>query len=420
MTRTQQIRQQKWNEAGNRFRFASVCILTLGIAGWFLSFMPFDNLIDRSGTPLGGDYVMLYVAGQTMAQGQSDTLYDDAMNQSRSSTLFPSMEPTLSWPFRYPPTVATVMSPLSRLPFSLSFACFFAMQIWLLGLSVQLLRSSSSILRQHPIWVWPMIGAPLIVETSIGGQSSMLGLCCVSSYIVLAKQNRNVAAGIALAVALYKPNVLLLFIIGALLMRPKTLLGFVPTVFVGVAVALLSTGPDVLVEYLTLGSRLASSTWSLETPFWKVHGLAPYFQSIFPEHGKLLTFALGIVMILMVFQRYRVGALNRSAALSLYLMINALFNPYVPVYDLVLLLPLAVLWSTAAWEERIYALRPGMAQAALGFLFLGPHLSQAMARGLGFQAFPLCLCLAAAALLWHVSNVRDEATFELGETNPTV
>ncbi|MEM7314936.1 MAG: glycosyltransferase family 87 protein, partial [Planctomycetota bacterium] len=171
-----------WRDAGNRFRFASVCILTLGIAGWLLSFVPYDDLLDKSGTPLGGDFVMLYVAGQTMAEGQAATLYDDALNQSRSSAIFPTMDPTLSWPFRYPPTVATVMSPLSRLPFVVSFFCFFGIQVWLLTLSIYLLRGSCECLRDHSIWIWPMIGAPLVVETLVGGQSSMLGLVCVSAY----------------------------------------------------------------------------------------------------------------------------------------------------------------------------------------------------------------------------------------------
>lgn len=64
----------EWTEAALRFRAAGMAVLTLACVGWLLWFTPFDDLLDRSGTPLGGDFVMLYVAGQVVASGQSQEL----------------------------------------------------------------------------------------------------------------------------------------------------------------------------------------------------------------------------------------------------------------------------------------------------------------------------------------------------------
>ena len=60
--------------------------------GWIVWFFPYDDLLDLSGTPLGADYAMFYVAGQLVTDGSADQLYDQAEHQRRLQALFPGID----------------------------------------------------------------------------------------------------------------------------------------------------------------------------------------------------------------------------------------------------------------------------------------------------------------------------------------
>ncbi|MEZ6076004.1 MAG: glycosyltransferase family 87 protein [Pirellulaceae bacterium] len=247
--------ERTWTEAMLRFRFAGQVTAVLVLLGWVAWFFPFDDLVDRSGTPLGGDYVMLYVAGQVVAEDAADALYDDASNQRRSSHVIRGLNPSESWPYRYPPTVAAVMVPLSQLPFAWSFAFFTVLQLSLLSVSVWLLGRDYSVLHQRRGWLWAIVGSPLVLESLIGGQSSLLALACIVGFLHFLRRDNYLIAGVLLAVTLYKPNVAALLIVAALIVHPRLLRGFLQTMAIGLGVALLTTGASGVVKYI-LGWQL--------------------------------------------------------------------------------------------------------------------------------------------------------------------
>lgn len=383
------FRQFEWQEAGKRFRFAGIVSLVFGLVVWSAWFYPFDDPIDRSGTPLGGDYVMLYVSGQVIAHGQTNTLYDDRQNQMRSAALFPTMDPYNSWPFRYPPTVAALMAPLSLLPFTWSYALFFLIQLLILCIALLLFRIDFLVLQRHPDWLWAIAGCPFIVEILIGGQLSLIALVCVLGFAHYHRKKNDFIAGSLLALALYKPNVLALFILGCFVSRPRLLVGFIPVVVVGIMAAMLSSGREELLEYLRLGTQLASSPWSLEPPYWKVHGLAPYFQTLQGQYGKLSCFCVGGFLSLLFGLGWHLKFFSNYVAMAMLLCVNSLFNPYVPIYDLVLLVPAVAFGCEAARLDEFPKLSPRVFQLLAALLFLGPHLSQAVAKAIGVQLFSI-------------------------------
>ena len=99
-----------------RIRFLACAMGLVFLMGWGAWFWPLDDLLDRQGTPLGADFSMFYVAGQVVADGATDQLYHQAEHQRRLHELFPGLSPQFCLPFRYPPMVALLMSPLARLP----------------------------------------------------------------------------------------------------------------------------------------------------------------------------------------------------------------------------------------------------------------------------------------------------------------
>ena len=379
----------EWQETAKLFRFAGIVSLILGLTAWLAWFYPFDDIIDKSGTPLGGDYVMLYVAGQVIASGQAESLYDDQKNQFRSAALFPNMDPSNSWPFRYPPTVAALMAPLSLLPFTWSYALFFSIQLLILYFGLFFFRNDFLVLQSQPEWLWAIAGSPIIVEIFIGGQLSLIALLCGLGFAHSFRKNNDFVAGAVLALALYKPNVLALFTLGCLVARPKLLFGFVTTTIIGVLIALLSSGVEGLLEYLRIGIHLASSTWSVEPPQWKVHGLAPYFQMFQGENGKLLCFCIGGALSLLIGLGWRSKIVSDYVAMAMLSCVNSLFNPYVPIYDLVLLVLAVAFGCEAARLGEFPALSARGFKLLAALLFLGPHLSQSLVKATGVQLFPI-------------------------------
>lgn len=381
--------------------FTAVLFLSL----WGFAFYPFHDLLDRQGTPLGGDYVMFYLGGRIAADGASEHLYDQEEHCRRLRQLFPTLDEGDLLPYRYPPYVAAAFAPLSRLSFLVSYAVFFAISLslwlaalWLISREWPEYFSTSA---GQGVW-WGALGWPVALEILAGGQASMLALLIALGGLVLLKRDKPIAAGLVLALALYKPNVLALFILGCALKYPRMLLGFLPAALALVLCGIASLGWDTTWTYATLGQQLASQTWHTPTPFWKVHGLASWLDGA--AGGKLIVLSLGLTAVATAYGiQIRANASRRDPGTStdlyfaLLLLLNTLCNPYAPVYDLVLLLLPFVLMVTCAAKS---AALPAPWLPLLGAaLFFGPHLSQALSFRIHGQVFTFALLLWAAWLM---------------------
>lgn len=410
------------------------------LLGWIAWFWPFDDLLDRQGTPFGADFSMFYVAGQIAADGDWEHLYDQTEHQRRLHQLFPGLAPGFCLPFRYPPVVALAMSSLARLPYAMAWGLFtllsataaFGALRWLgRGACVRpfpSVRTSPGIARGS--WrktaLWASIGWPVLLEVLIGGQASLLALLIAVASSVLLANGRPVAAGATVALSAYKPNVLALFAIGITIRYPRVILGAIPVLAAFLALSSLS-GTERLAEYGSLTRNLASQSWDVETPYWKVHSLTPWFELVLPGQGRLMAFGTGLAATIAIGIWWRGEASQQSVqngaaqpaadrllqALALLLVVNALGNPYTPMYDLALLL--AAAWFTAeSLAQRDATFRPSLnplaVQGLLAGLFFGPHLSQGLAKPLGVQMFPPLLMAMTmwVCVYWHCCAAKTQ------------
>ncbi len=397
-----------WICLAERTRFIAVGLLVAFAIGWLCWFYPFDDLLDRSGTPLGADFAMFYVAGEVVAAGEVDSLYDQAAHQRRLQTLFPNLDQRFCLPYRYPPLVAMVAAPLSRLPYAVAFAIFSAASVVACAASLALLAHQLPVLRGvHRHWLlWACAGWPVVLETLIGGQASLLALLVCTATIVALRLERVTLAGVLLALAICKPNVLFLFAVGAVVYRPRLLKGAIPTGLLLVLGMILGGGWPVVAEYVALSSELATSVWSVETPFWKVHSLAAWLGMLVPGPHRVICAVAGVFAAALLGWQWRRCPQHESACLALLMIVNALFNPYTPIYDLSLLL-IAGLFAaqhllydrtrdrTEVGSERI---SPAPIYLALPLVYFGPHVSQAVAKSIGLQLFPLLLFTTVVAV----------------------
>ena len=380
-------------------------LIALGFAtffglAWLAAFYPFTDPIDRFGAPLGGDFPMFYIAGQTVLAGQSEQLYNDGAQQRRLHELFPQLAPQYSLPFRYPPLVAWLMAPLAMLPYPVAYALF-AITMFLLWWGAAWLLSrdlgeTDTDLKTAAMWL--MLACPIGWEAIIGGQASPLALAiCAGAWYLLRRQH-PVWAGAILALALYKPNVLALFALGCLLSKSRVWLG---AVIMAVLLGLLSiaaVGAAGIVEYLQYGSRLALETWQQETPIWKVQGLGAWVSIIAPGRERFILLVVGLAMAAVISWKWRGhGELHAAArAAAALLVLNFLCNPYVPIYDVLILMAAAAIGAQSLGERQLLrAVADRRIQFALVLGMAAPHLSQALAKSSGWQVFPLGVAAVA-------------------------
>lgn len=387
------------NDPADALRTLSIgarTVIVLFAISWLMWFAPFNDLLDRSGTPLGGDYVMLYVAGQTLADADASNLYNDQANQVRSSALFSAMNPDASWPYRYPPFTAWLMQPLSQVPFATSFAAFFLLCASSVTFAVKRLvrEFTPEGTDARKLLLWSAVGWPLVGEALIGGQSSPLALGLVVAAAFALKQRRDILGGALLGLCIYKPNLVGMIVIGTLVARPRAFWGMLSVAIPAGLISVYAAGTEGVTRYVELASSLATSQWQLETPFWKVHGLAPLIDGVVPGRGKLLAFVTGIPLAAWLGWKWRRAEGNRFWLIfAAILTANSLFNPYVPIYDMLLLLPALLVtgvWFVTRHRDNLETAMPGLA-ALVVLAFAGPHISQAVAPGLGWQLFPLIL-----------------------------
>jgi Glycosyltransferase family 87 len=406
-----------------RIQFVSGAILLLFVAGWVSWFYPYDDLLDQSGTPLGADFSMFYVAGQVVWDGDGELLYDQAEHQRRIQSLFSGIDPQFALPYRYPPFVATLAAPLAALPYSVAYALFLVLSGTAWWVTIRQLASATPQLQAawQRSWRWTMIGWPIALETLIGGQASMLALLIAASVYCLLKYQRFAFAGAILALAAYKPNVLALLALGCLIRYPRMLKGFLP-IAAGIGLlCLVPNGWDGVSSYRELTTTLATQSWDVATPYWKVHGLAPWFNMIVGTEGRLACGLIGLAATFFVAIRARLVTTATGIEPIWYatlVSINALFNAYTPIYDLVLL----AIGATLTAEHLVQRYGPNVsrtliaAQLLLAIIYFGPHMSQMLAKSTGSQPFGLVLAsllVWQATLLWqsqsrrHVSLASD-------------
>jgi hypothetical protein len=392
----------------DRVRFIACCLIAIYPTVWVANFRPFDDLVDRSGNPLGADYAVFYLPGRMVLEGRPDELYSHEIQQQALHKLFPALAAGDWLPFRYPPWVATAMAPLAALPYVASFAMFtlasLAALVWAWKMLARQCRRLNG--RWRSTALLALLGWPVVWETLLDGQSSLFTLAILATTTALVDRRRFTAAGAVLALATFKPNVLAWFALGYVARYPRMLCGAIPVGLLLIGASAATVGWDGVLDYARLASHLAARPWDFETDATKVQGLTSWLSLIVPGHERLVLSAAGLISVLalvMVWRHRGDDRVTARAATSMLILVNTLCNPYVPIYDLTLLAAAAALLVESSAlcepETRSSGLSPSVFILAVGYF--GPHVSQAVCRESGMQLFPLVLAAFTAWLGWR-------------------
>lgn len=340
-----------WNR--HRVRRLSICLLLgFGVSALLVLL----GIVVPAARGSLGDFPAFYSAAQIVAEGRPADLYSlekQAQQQSRISPLLQNRVQA----YAYPPQVALMMSPLSRLDF------LQAKRIWVAAMLIVLLAAIATILAVYPtisdegLSVFALLLAfTPVFHGCTAGQNSALSLLCLSGIIYGLSQNSSRGdwiAGVALGCWLFKPQFACsVGVVLLLLQRWRPVLTATCTGFVWWAIGALWFGSDWLLTWYTAASNF--SILDREYNGFQMIGIpgvmVPMFRDTVPAWASmLLSLSVIVVTIALTVWTLRKSSAgsdvgNEAAKWSILGPMVILASPHALYYDLGLaLFPLLAL-----------------------------------------------------------------------------
>jgi len=344
------IRRLSWLLNDRRLAYARIAGALLW-AGWLTSIALGPGKVDLAGQVVGTDYLEFYAAGTTLRLGESAHLYDvDYQSRLQGALIGPQLRHYYG--FITPPFLAWLFVPLAGLPYLWSFALWSRLGLLGLWVSLRLLAVAGA----RRALLWSLTWFPVFATISYG-QNSLLSLTLMSLVYRLWHRERPWAAGLVLALLLYKPQlvvgVALLWLLQACVRRRELAalagLALGGGLLAGLCFWLLPEASRAYVEFArTVLPDLPD--WQ-EFPLWNLHTVWGFWRLLLPQRHTWadalywLFTAAGVLGFVSFWRRFRARpALLFAGAICLTLLIT----PHAMIYDWTLLLiPAVLLWQQA-------------------------------------------------------------------------
>jgi hypothetical protein len=344
--------------------------------------------------PLGIDYHTYLAAARVGVEQGWSHIYDQARVEAEQTLLVPDQN---SQPFLSPPTDAWLVTPLMALAYltsywvwaALTFAAYLLALIWS-STGAGLNRWLLVVAAVAPWWVLHGVRVGQVVPLVAAG--------LVIAWRLL-REDRNIAAGLALSVVLLKPNTAILVPVVLLVAgRYRTFVTFAAVAVVVAGVALLTLGPAGIADYWNqLRGPLPPGADSLTLQ--RALGVGP-------DAGALARVFVVAATVLIAF---RLRSLP-GQVIAVGILGSLLATPYLHASDLILLVVAAwIVWQERpeiAWRIGLAAgwvlASPLVQYGGIGFLnprVLDPRLDQ-------WPLLELLFLGGMAAVAWSIDRVR--------------
>jgi hypothetical protein len=332
--------------------------------------------------PLGIDYHTYKAAAVIGLKEGWSQIYDQAAVAVAQIQLDPG---EVAQPFLSPPTVAWLVTPLVPLPYSFSYYA------WALLTLVAYVAAIAWSTASRGLDRWILVAAAFspwwVLEAFRVGQVVPLVAVGMAISWRLLRENRNVAAGVAMSLLLLKPNTA--FLVPFAVLAAGRVRAFAALTAVGavlVVVALLAVGGDGAFDY-----------WSQLTGSLPTGADALTLERALGLRGPAITVMRILIIVAVVIAAFR---LRRSPGLVLVAGIlgSLIAVPYLHASDFCLLAVAAVI----VWDER-----PTLAwrvPLVVGWLLTGPYVGL-VGFGLPLQRWPLvelAFLVGICVIAWRV------------------
>jgi hypothetical protein len=352
------------------------------------------------GRPMGGDFIEFYVIGKILNNFDASRIYDLKLAVGLQHSLLPSMAETQMLVFGHAPYIALLFKPFAMLPYLWAYGAWlvFSASLYLTGITM-LFRATGLPAEHRKTGLLLAVGfMPFIFETWLGGQLSVVIFFLWALFFSFRENNRLFLAGAVLALAIFKPTLVVLPV--AMLIagrRWRILQGFAAGAAAMAALSISLVGVEGCrgwVDTLLFNGKVAAGpgeAWHLA----KSVDMNSFFHLLLFNARPLTEIVVAGVAILafaalaMAWRRSPLAAENWlwAATLSLTLVVNS----YAPIYDTILIVAAVVLVSGSIQDEDREAFR-----AWLLLLYMAPWLTQSMAEFLHLQILTVVLAGFAA------------------------
>jgi hypothetical protein len=390
-----------------RVRFVCLAVLALCLLLLAVSFFTFDGSRTAFGPALGADFAGFYSAGTLLREQPPERLYDFELQDQYYHRVLPGAPPEERLPYVYPPFFTLPFRAQAALPYPWAYAAWLSLSIGLTLAGLGLLRARLSDVPRADWTIAALLALsfePLVMECWLGGQTSAFGFLVFALALYCDGRGRPALAGLALALALYKPPLLLLVLpLLVVARRWRMLAGFAAGGLGLAGVSLLAVGRGGCLAYFRLLTGFARLSMGNEPGFprWKYVDLASFVRLLFGELPPagwlpiLAAVAIGLLFLARLWWRYgKLSPDGRKLAWAAALTWTLVFNVYVGVYDTVLVVP-AVLLTFDSVREKAGGVPRGL-RVFLVLMYVVPWVSQHLALAVGFQPYTLVLAALGA------------------------
>ena len=342
------------------------------------------------------DFPAFYNAGRILKDYPRGELYNSKLQQALYHEIAPISAAGKSLFFVYSPFFALFFVPLAYLPYPLAFAVWVLISIGLFTSGFRLVWTAASLPKEHftNAFLIALSFLPFYSWCLFIGQTSAFGFFWLALAVYLDRQSRFIASGLALAMLLYKPTLLLLLVpMLFVTKRWRTLYGFAAGALLVGALSLVVIGFAGVPKYFQLLAFFSRAKASGLHPVVFDVDAVSFFTPLFGERAWLIVLGLGIVAAPFLFRAWR---RDRSHSFATAITWSLVLNFYVVIYDATLIILAAVLSAGALFRSRL----PRGFSWLLLALFLLPWVARQSAQEFGLQPMTLALVAFGVYQLW--------------------
>ena len=353
------------------------------------------------GRPLGGDFVQFYVAGKILNQNEAARLYDLDLEVRLQHEAVPEAPQDQMLVFASAPYAGLIYRAFARLPYAWAYVAWLAFSLALYAAAVGLLLCSVPLSGQQRTtgFLLAISSMPFLMETWIGGQISVLGCFAIALFLFCRSRNRRFLAGLALALALFKPTLIAIPVLMLVCGRRWRMLSGVVTGAAAVALASIQMvgirGCAAWLQTLRFYGRLATGPAEAlrRTKYVDVGSFFHLLLGSASTLAQVLAVVAGLAALAMLaagwWQSSSWSASSRDLLWAATLSGALVSNVYTPIYDTILIGPAAalaagVMLRSGRKEREVFG-------GWLVLLYIVPWLTQSFAEFSRFQLFTLIL-----------------------------
>lgn len=287
------------------------------------------------------DFLSSFYSAADMLRRGNDAIYCSSCLQSHAEKLFHTGSAVFLFQYDNPPVGAWLLQPLTYLTPQTALAVFLLASLLAVSAAAWLMRSEiTREPRRMLIAVLAFASLPAAMTFAYGQWDGLLALVAAGAYVALGR-SRQFAAGLLIAVVLFKPQLVWLVpVVFAIAGSWRVLFGII---LGGVAWALSSVailGPSNTLLWLRQISPNIVARTGLSVPHLMVSFGAS--STVVLAAAATLAFAVAIALVV---ARPRLRSLTPQQLLSIGLLVSMLAAPHLLSYDLIVLAPLIVLWA---------------------------------------------------------------------------